>query len=271
MLKLSKSYFISLATVLLVLLAFAKAITLAIWWFLPNDGVELEVKESYKPKYQRVDFINMLTVIKKKAVKKEVAVTQTISVTNMLLKGLYGKRYEGFAILALKASPEKTSIISVGEVFSGYTLKEILNNGVKFTKNSKEYVLLINPIDPKKPSKSFVTPVEDGDTAEFTESVSRKDIKDYANNPQKIWNDIALHEVKEGSKIKGFKVTRVQKNTEISRLGLEVGDIIIRVNNIEMTSYKYALDIYKEIDNISTIAIVVLRNNQEKELVYEIQ
>ena len=268
--KLSKSYFITLATTLLILLAIAKSITLAIWWFLPSDGVELEAQENYKPKYQRVDFTNMLIIAKKKVVKKEIEAKSTTSVTSMLLKGLYGKRFEGFAILALKASPQKTSIVSVGEVFSGYTLKEILYNGVKFTKNSKEYMLLMEPIDPKNASKSFITPVKETEAEEMTEFVTRKDIKDYADNPQKIWNSIALVEVKDGARIKGFKVTRLKENSQIAKLGLKIGDIIIRVNNLEMTSYKYALDMYKNIDNISTIAIVVLRNNQEKELVYDI-
>lgn len=267
--KLSKSYFITLTTTLLILLAIAKSITLAIWWFLPSDGIELETQENYKPKYQRVDFTNMLIIAKKQVVKKEIAVTQTISVTNMLLKGLYGKRYEGFAILALKATPEKTSIISVGEVFSGYTLKEILYNGVKFTKNSKEYVLLINPIDPKKVSKSYIESVEET-FDDGVKVVSKKTIKSYAKDPQKIWNDILLTEVKDGDNIKGFKVVRMRINSEISELGLKQDDIIIRVNNLDMTSYKDAIEIYKDIDKLRTIEIVVLRNNQEKELVYGI-
>ena len=270
MIKLSKSYLISVATILLILLAFAKAITLAIWWFLPSDGIELKVQDNYKPKYQRVDFKNMIVATKKTSIKESAKkADSSISITNMTLKGLYGTKNKGFAILALKNAPKKTSVVSVGEVFSGYKLEEILSDGVKFIKNSKEYILLMASIDSKKKSNSFITPV----TIPLNEqaiAVTRNDIKDYAKSPDKIWNDIALSEVKNGSKIQGFKVDDVRKNSKIGKLGLKKGDVIIRVNNIEMTSYKDALNLYQEIDKINTIAIVVLRNNQEEELVYDI-
>ena len=269
MIKLSKSYFVSLASLLLVLLALAKVITLAVMWFLPSDGVDLNAAKNYKPTYQRVDFENMLIIAKPKVVKKVETKKSSISITNMLLKGLYGKGNKGFAIVALKSSANKTSIVSVGEVFSGYTLKEILVNGVVFERDSKDYILLMENEKDGKKTTSFVKPVET--VVENTLSrVSKKDIKYYGANPQKIWNDIGFIEVKKDSKVYGFKVTRVKANSEIGKLGLLKDDIVIMVNNIEMNSYKHALKLYEDIDNIETIQIIVMRNNQEKELVYEI-
>lgn len=58
MIKLSKP--LAILTKLLLLLAFAKAISLGVWLYLPSDGVELSLKESYQPKYQRVNFSNMI-------------------------------------------------------------------------------------------------------------------------------------------------------------------------------------------------------------------
>jgi hypothetical protein len=52
MINLSNSKMFNLITKLLILLAVAKSISLAIWWFLPSEGVELQVKENYKPKYK---------------------------------------------------------------------------------------------------------------------------------------------------------------------------------------------------------------------------
>jgi len=268
MIKLSKSYFVSLATLLLVLLALAKLITLGVMWFLPSDGVDLNTPKNYKPIYQRVDFENMLLIAQPKQIKK-VETKSSISITNMLLKGLYGKGNKGFAIVALKASANKTSIVSVGEVFSGYTLKEILVNGVVFEKDTKDYILLMENEKNTKNTASFIMPVETV-SENSLKRVSKKDIKDYGSNPQKIWNDIGFMEVKRDSKVYGFKVTRVKANSEIGKLGLLKDDIVIMLNNIEMNSYKHALKLYENIDNIETIQIIVMRNNQEKELVYDI-
>ncbi len=56
----------------------------------------------------------------------------------------------------------------------------------------------------------------------------------------------------------------------MARLGIQKGDIIIKANNIELKSYKDALNLYGKINDLDTIQIVILRNNQEKEIVYDI-
>lgn len=263
MINLSNSTMFSLATKLLILLAVAKSISLAIWWLLPSEGVELQVKENYKPEYKRVDFKNMLDSVDKSQIEKTKNLSSGISITNMVLKGLYGKGSKGFAIVALKSSHDKTTIVSVGDEFSGYTLKTILSNGVVFLKAGKEYILEIRSTQ----DNSFIVPVED-DTA--AKNVSRGDIEYYAKNPQNIWRDISIVEVKKADKIIGFEVTKVLAKSKMENLGLKKGDIIIKANNVELKSYKDALDIYNKIDELDTIQIVVMRNNQEKELVYEI-
>jgi type II secretory pathway component PulC len=56
----------------------------------------------------------------------------------------------------------------------------------------------------------------------------------------------------------------------MATLGLREGDVIIKANNIELKSYKDAIDIYNGLDQLDAVQIVVLRENQEVELVYEI-
>ena len=65
-------------------------------------------------------------------------------------------------------------------------------------------------------------------------------------------------------------MTRVVRGSKMAALGLQKNDVIIRANNIELTSLKSVTDLYANMKNINAIEIVVLRNNQEKELVYEI-
>lgn len=270
MIKLSNSYGLRIFTRLLILLALAKTISLVVWWLLPSDGVELQVKDNYKPKYQRVDFKNMLdsaSAVQTKSKLNAKRSSDGISITNMILKGLYGKGSKGFAIVALKSSSKKTSIVSVGEVFSGYTLKTIMNNGIVFTKAGKEYVL--NMQHSKITKESVITSTAITDSSK-PKDVSRADIEFYAKNSKQIWKDIAIKEVKNAKSIEGFKVTRIKKNSKMAKLGLKKGDIIIKVNNVELKSYKDALDVYAKIDKLETVQIVIMRNNQEQELVYEI-
>ncbi len=267
MIKLSNSSFLQIFTKLLILLVVAKAISLGIWAYLPSDGVELSEQKNYQPKYQRVDFKNMIQSPKGDSRKATASSSSSgISITNMVLKGLYGKANSGFVIVALKSSPKKTSIIEVGEVFSGFTLKAINTLSAVFTKNSKDYILELD----KSKSKGSITKVRDTQDTNEPKSVQRSDISFYEKNPKQIWKDISIKEVKNGKEIKGFKVTRIKRNSKMAELGLKRGDLIIKANNIELKSYKAAMDIYSKLGRLKTIQIVVIRNNQEKELVYEI-
>lgn len=269
--KLSNSNMLSVFTRLLILLAIAKTLSLALWWFLPADGVELQVQDNYKPKYQRVDFKNMLnTALHDSQNRSSTAQASVsgVSITNMTLKGLYGKDSKGFAIVSLKSSPQTTSIVSVGENFSGYILKTIFVDRVVFSKAGAEYVLAMESIKvPDLPKSALYGNVSQ---VEKQKDVSRNDIEYYAQNPKQIWKDIAINEVKDGNEIKGFRVIRINEKSKMYDLGLKKGDLIIGANNVRIKSYKDALDIYKDINNLKSVQIVILRNNIEMELIYEI-
>jgi len=273
--KLSNSKIISIVSILLVLVVIAKGLSLILWWYLPSDGVELNVKNNYQPKYQRVYCKNI--IIKQKVQKKKIQEVQApsdgISITNMLLKGLYGTSKRAFVIVAMKDSPKKTQLVGLEEIFKGYKLKSVTKESAVFEKDSKDYILALEQTKSKKRSRntkrgeSFITPAFSNDEPV---GVSRQDIAHYAKNPKQIWRDISIREVKDGKKILGFKVTKIKRNSKFAQLGLQKGDLIIKANNVKLVSYKDALDIYKKIDKLDTIQIVVMRDNQEVELVYDI-
>ena len=255
---------------ILILLLLAKIISVALLWYLPSEGVELSSKKSYQVKYQRVDFKNMLVsakVVGKSTVKK----TISYNINSLVLKGLYGSRFHGFAIVAKKKEPNKTTILAVGDSFAGYKLKEIQLNQVIFSKDGREYVLAL---DRKKDTFSNAIQKVKDDTQNSNDNgeyiVTRKDIKYYTSNPSRIWKNIAIDSFKKNGKIIGFKINRINPKSQFARIGLKKGDIIIEANNVRLRSLSDAFNVYKNIKNISTMDLVVLRNNQEKEIIYEI-
>jgi len=266
MIKLSNSLLLGIFTKLLVLLVVAKGLSLAILAYLPSDGVEMAQIKNYQPQYKRVDFKVMIqnTQENSKTISPRTG-SNSVSITNMILKGLYGKKNSGFVIVALKSSVKKTSIVAVGEVFSGFTLKSIDLTSAIFIKDSKEYVLELE----KTKSTGSVTTIDEENSDE-PKSVQKSDISFYEKNPKEIWKDISIQEIKNAQEIEGFKVTRIAQKSKMAGLGLKKGDMIIKANNIELKSYKDVMDIYSKINTLDTIQIVVVRNNQEKELIYEI-
>jgi len=263
--SLSKEY-IKTVLLLFALLILAKAISLVVLLFLPQIGVEEHTSKNYAPKYHRIDFRNMLENGVKKANKNKVQVAGTSTrITNMLLKGLYGTANEGFVIIALKSAPEKTSIISVGETYQGFKLTQILQDAAIFQKNGHDYILKIKSIEQKELQKRVKTYRE-----EQIQQVAKKDISYYKRDPNRIWNDISINEIRDGKEIVGFKIFKIKKGSKMAQLGLQKGDVIIMVNNRRLKSYKDAFDAYEEAKNLSEVRIVVLRNNREREFIYEV-
>ncbi len=272
--NLSNTKLLAVLVKLFVLLLIAKLIALLLWWYLPSDGVELNAKHSYQAKYQRVDFKNMLIKAKVvQATKKESSLAgDAFSIDSLMLKGLYGSKSYGFAIVAKKSSPRNVTIVSVGENYAGYKLKEIAAQKVFFTKDGKDYTLAF----PKSTQKNSTQPLIITHNRHYNPSdegervVTREDIKYYARNPSRIWKDIAINPVRRNKRIFGFKISRIKRGSKMATLGLKKGDIMIRANNIELNSFNNAMNLYKKINSIKTIAIVVLRNNEEKEIIYDI-
>ncbi len=274
MIKLSNSKLLSIASLVLILVLVARTLSLALMWFLPSEGVSLHIQPNFQPKYQRVDFKNMLTPIVKKVEQKQVSTSDGgISITNMVLKGLYGTKTSGFIIVALKATPKKTTILSIGEIFSGYTLKEIENNSAIFTKDGTRFTLMLE--NAKKTASALKQSKQKRSVSNDNEPISqqvvtRGDITYYAKHPKQIWKEISIREVKDGKQIKGFKVTRIAPNSKFATMGLKKGDLIVKANNVELKSYRDALNIYTKIDKVDEVQIVIIRNGVEKEIVYEI-
>lgn len=154
--KISNSVIIIIIRRLLILLVIAKSISLILWWYLPNEGVELKVKQNYQQKYRAVDFKNMIHGIKKEPLK--VASSDGENINSMVLKGIYGNSNSGYVIIALKSNDKKTEIVGVGEVCNGYTLVSIGSSSAKFTKNDTEYVLSLKKS--KEQGSSLITKVQ---------------------------------------------------------------------------------------------------------------
>jgi type II secretion system protein C len=270
--KLSNSSILKILSRLLILLVIAKVISLVILYLLPSDGVELSIEDTYQPKYQRVDFKNMLISTKTKTSQQEKEVVQSgVNITNMVLRGLYGINDSGFIIVALKTNTKDTTIVEVGDIYSGYKLTKIEKTSAILSKGNTKYTLHLDTSEVDfKYKKSKSTSLNNNDEIISQKVVSKRDIQHYAKNPKQIWREISIIEVKQGKEIKGFKVTRIDPKSKMATLGLKKGDLIIKANNVELKSYRDALNIYAKIKDIDLVQIVVIRNGVQRELVYEI-
>lgn len=271
--KRSDSLYMKILWRLLILLLTAKAATLGVLYFLPGEGVEERIAPNYNPPYERISFNMMLEAAAAKEQPAQNAQTNAasgINIANMILKGLYGKGAKGFVVVAMKSNPKESSVIGIGENYKGYELKSIEIDHALLSKGGSDFILRLQEGDSKTATKAALSQKAPSVNIDVPVGVKKDDIAFYAKNPNQIWKEISIVEVKENNQIKGFRVTRIDPQSRFAQLGLEKNDVIIKANNVELKSYRDAIDIYGQIDKLQSVQIVFLRDNQEKEIVYDI-
>lgn len=184
------------------------------------------------------------------------------------LQALYQQEGRGFIVVAIHG---KKHFISIGEAYDGYTLIHIRQKQAILKRNGVEYELSLEVQSPQSIA-SAAKKRNDADVKALEQGIVRRtDINNYMADPRMIWSNISINLYRKAGRIKGFLVKRVTPNSVFDHLGLKSGDIIVEANGIEMKSIKAAQDLYKHIDEIDNVAIKVKRDNQIKELTYEIQ
>ena len=261
----SKVWIVSLFTRLILIIIIGKIMGLLLLWALPNEGVDFYEQHRMLPDYHPYTvgvIIEPQVVLKGEKADGEF---HDSPLSSMVLKGLYHKKKSGYIIVAMKSRPNNTEILGIGESYNGYKLFKITASSAIFEKGPHYYTLELFT-DNLSALRKQHPPFVEGQPYQM----SRSEIQEYAKNFGQILEDINIIEVKNRGKLKGFKITRIRPNTPFSYLGLRKGDIIIKVNNEPLKSYADALNIYQNIENIKEIELIVIRNNTEKELRYEI-
>lgn len=201
---------------------------------------------------------------------------------NIELKAIFAlPNNRGFITISEKSS-SITHTLSIGDVYKNYKLTKIYPKYVIFEKNGNEYKLSMFDekstnifIDAIKKKPNTLTKsnkqVEIKKVGAKSFNLTRSIVNSYVDNYENIWKEIAIKEIEKNGKIDGFKVRNLSKSSIFKKIGLKIGDIIKKVNNIPLLSYKDAFNIYENVEDINFLTVELLRNGKPMELHYEIK
>lgn len=240
--------------------------------YLPKNGVDFIDNSSETLEYKKYDgfYSNAKSIIKKKEVKKVVK-QETLSLYT--LKAIYSTTSNSGWITIENKKNKKSYILSQFEEIDGYILTKLFKNYVVLEKKAKEYRLDIEQANKKVAYKvtNVVNNIKENIVVDGNSVVIKRDyLNSYVNDIDKVWNNIAINEIRKNGKIEGFKVMRVTKNSVFGKLGLKKNDIVKSINNNILTSYSDAFKVYNNISNTKYLNLEILRNNEILELNYEI-
>jgi len=270
---------------ILLLLLIVKLLWFAvgILW-LPSSGVNNAKEIGAKPLYYRAKLTPNKAAVPTK--KTPVAtVKREESMAGVLLLAVYSA---SDATVVTVEHNKKTKVLVKGDSINGFILESAGNNFAKFSKNSKTYKISLlkgkgnkdsivkdisdtNSSSPKiKSSEALSKPEGEIVDAGGVTIIDKSLLDHYAKNMDDIYKDIGIAESKKGKDIDGFKITFVRKDSHFAKLGVKRGDILKSINGQEINSYNVAFDIYKNIQSVQNLTLVIERDKEEVELEYEI-
>lgn len=243
--------------------------------WLPTTGVDHEGKKGGKALYYRVKLTP--NEVAAPTIKPKAPIQKSGSIKEIKLLALYHASDATVVTVEYKA---KSKVLSRGEEVNGFVLEGAGSNFATFSKQSKTYKVMlikgessgntggsISPTGESPSSKKGKGEVTD---AGYDKVIDRALLDHYSKNMEDIYKNIGISEVKNGKDLEGFRITFVKKDSPFSKLGIKRDDVIKSINGQVIDSYSAAYGVYKNIQNMDNLTLVVKRGKEEMELEYEI-
>lgn len=239
-------------------------------FFLPSSSIFFDSPSgfNYYKNYSFDKAFGITEVIQTASTQS--STSTAISLDSMKIKAIYAEK-SGGGFVVIEDS-KLSAFVSIGEEFKGYRLEALESRKALFTRNGQNYELVLTDTTPSiRATDTFpVAPAVTTNSGQTLSKIARKELNRYRNDARLIWDNVGINPITENGQFKEFRVTFVAKGSIFEQLGLMPGDILKSANGIELDGYAAALRLYAEVDKIDSFRLTVIRNNQVKELNYEI-
>jgi len=183
------------------------------------------------------------------------------------------------------------SVRAKGEVVGGYTLIGIGVNYALLSKNKKskklyfkkaklprDVITLVkatqkgkNKTQPTPPPLLTPTPAPTPKPSPYQKKIQKAVLENYMKNMGALERQVAIVPYSKEGKPVGFVIENVLKGSDIDAIGLQKGDIIIKVNGKPVSNMAEVVAFYGSFKPEGGLKITILRDNNEMELEYEIR
>jgi general secretion pathway protein C len=107
--------------------------------------------------------------------------------------------------------------------------------------------------------------------AENQYKVPQSDVDEVVANLNTVATQARIVPSFEGGKANGFKLFSIRPGSVYTKIGIQNGDVINRINGYEITSPDKALEVYSKLQNSKEITVDVTRRGQKVTMSYGIQ
>lgn len=108
-------------------------------------------------------------------------------------------------------------------------------------------------------------------TADGKFLIDRRELEQTVANINEVFTQARAVPFFQDGKTVGFRVFAIKPGSVFEKIGLQNGDVINRVNGVELTDPTKAISLFTELQNEGHIAVDLQRNKQAKNFSYEIR
>ena len=190
-----------------------------------------------------------------------------------LIGTVAGTRKFSYAIFADKAG--KQEVFAVGDpVFGIGSLKEVRKDSVVIDSAGKPIEIELSDVTKVELAKAGAAAGQPGfatRTGELTYTIDQQRVQQAIDNPRQIMTDARLLPNMVSGKQEGFTINEVKAGGIYSSLGLQNGDILLRINELEISSPEAALQAFTALRGLDRIQLDIMRGGAKMTLSYQIR
>jgi general secretion pathway protein C len=179
----------------------------------------------------------------------------------------------GFAVVEDAAS-SRQDVFVVGEnIFDGPKLESVGDGSAEISVRGRRQTLEIAAAGAAESGDAPSTESAEGirKTGANSYLVDRREVEHSIENLNQIATQMrAVPYLKDGATI-GFRVFNIRANSVFDRMGLKNGDVIQKVNGVDLDSPTKALALLEDVQTTEEIRVDLLRRNTPSTLVYTVR
>jgi len=161
------------------------------------------------------------------------------------------------------------SVFGAGELKTVEKYRAIIKNNGKLIKITMIDVLVPGEMESLKGAKASSGPVQLVKKGEYM--IDQKAVQLALDNPTQIMTDAKLIPNMTKDKQEGFIVREVKKNGFYDNLGMQNGDVLLRINSFNISNPENALQAFTALRGMDKIQLDIIRNNSRMTLNYQIR
>ncbi len=273
----SINYLYNFAFYILLPVAIAKIIWSVALFFLDKDALVVPKEKSFVYHYN-INLAKNIIGAKQNLVTPTQQLQTNNRIDDIKLKGTFFSDGDGFIVVEDQLG---TTFLYKNEKYVGYKLIEIYDRRAVLEKNGVKYDIVLEDGDKKsetKVSNALQAPLGGAEIQEAgalffpgePTQITRAELNSYVKNPNKIWKNIRIQELRKNGALEGFRVNYVKKSSFFDKAGLKSGDVIKAIDGKEIKSLSDVMSYYAEVQTLDGLSLTVARGEDELELEFNV-